>query len=91
MNPLERAAHAKELLESRTFKEVQSEIRNELISAIESVPATDIERMQELVLSLQIFNRQRKKLERWVEEGLFEQKKLDAKNWREKVAQRWKG
>ena len=88
MDELERAARAKELLESLMFKEAHSAVRNELISAIETVPATDFERMQEIVLSLQIHNRLKKKLERWVDDGKVEQKALDQKKWREDMIAR---
>ncbi len=91
MNALERADRAKELLENRTFREVQAEIRNELIAAVELVPITDVERMQEMVLALQVHNRHRKKLERWIADGKVEQKKLDQENWMERTRKRFVG
>ena len=89
MDALERADRAKELLENQTFREVQAEIRNELIAAIEAVPVTDFERMQEMVLALQIHNRHRKKLERWIADGKVEQSKLNSDNYRDKMRQVW--
>lgn len=89
MNAFEKADRAKELLENLTYKAVQAEIRNELIAAIEMVPVTDFERLQELALSLQVHNRLKKKLERWVDDGKVEQKKLDDTNYREKLRQVW--
>lgn len=88
MNPLERAARAKELLETGVFKEVHAEIRNELIAAIEACPTQDVERLQELTLSLQLHNRHRKKLERWVEDGKLEAKKAQQQDWIAKARQR---
>ena len=88
MNLLERAAHAKTLLESDTFKQVHSEIKKEIISALEGVGFDDIEKQHELVLTLQIHNRHKRKLEKWVEDGKVEQKKLDHVNWLEKARQR---
>jgi hypothetical protein len=88
MNDLDRAARSKELLESLMFKEAHAAVRNELIAAIEIVPTTDYERVQEIVLSLQLHNRLKKKLERWVEDGKVEQKKLDQENWRAKAIEK---
>jgi hypothetical protein len=89
LNALEKADRAKELLENLTFKMVQAEVRSELIAAIESVAVTDVERLQELTLSLQVHNRLRKKLERWIDEGKLEQSKLNDLNYRERVRQVW--
>lgn len=89
MNALERADRAKELLENQTFREVQAEIRNELIAAIEAVPVTDFERMQEMVLALQVHNRHRKKLEKWIADGKVEQSKLNDLNYRERIREVW--
>ena len=89
MNALEKADRAKELLENLTFKTVQAEVRSELIAAIEAVAVTDLERLQELTLSLQVHNRLRKKLERWVDEGKLEQSKLKDQNYRERIRQAW--
>ena len=89
MNALEKADRAKELLENLTFKMVQAEVRSELIAAIEAVAVTDLERLQELTLSLQVHNRLRKKLERWVDEGKLEQSKLKDQNYRERIRQAW--
>lgn len=91
MNALERADRAKELLENLAFREVQAEIRSELIAAIEAVPVTDFERMQEMVLALQIHNRHRKKLERWIDDGKVEQKRLNEANWIERTRQKFMG
>lgn len=88
MNVLERAAHAKELLESATFKAVQAEIKGEIVNALETVGFDDIDKQHELVLTLQIHNRHKRKLEKWVEDGKVEQKSLDQKNWIEKARQR---
>lgn len=90
MNPLERAARAKELLESNTFKAVHAEVRSEIISALESVAFDDIEKQHELVLSLQLHRRNKTKLERWVEEGKIEEKKAEQDSWVEKIRQRYK-
>ena len=91
MNDLERADRAKELLENPTFREVHAEIRAELIAAVESVAITDVERLQEMVLALQVHNRHRKKLERWIADGKVEQSKLDQTNWIERARQRFVG
>jgi hypothetical protein len=91
MNDLERADRAKELLENPTFREVQAEIRAELIAAVESVAITDVERLQEMVLALQVHNRHRKKLERWIADGKVEKSKLDQENWIERARQRFVG
>lgn len=89
MNALERADRAKELLENQTFREVQAEIRSELIAAIEAVPVTDFERMQEMVLALQVHNRHKKKLEKWIADGKVEQSKLNDLNYRERIREVW--
>lgn len=89
MNALERADRAKELLENLTFREVQAEIRSELIAAIEAVPVTDFERMQEMVLALQVHNRHKKKLEKWIADGKVEQSKLNDLNYRERIREVW--
>lgn len=89
MNVMDRADRAKELLENQAFREVQAEVRSELIAAIEAVPVTDLERMREMVLALQVHNRHRKKLERWIADGKVEQKRLDEKNWIERTRQAW--
>lgn len=89
MNALEKADRAKELLDNLTFKAVQAEVRNELISAIERVPTTEVERMQEVVLALQIHNRTVKRLEQWIADGKVEQSKLNDQNYREKLRQVW--
>lgn len=90
MSPLERAALSKELLESRMFKEVHAAVRNELIAALETVSFDDIEKQHELTLSLQLHNRLKRKLERWVEDGKVEQSRIDAGNFVEKMRQRLK-
>lgn len=89
MNALERADQAKALLEDATFKALQAEIRSDLVAAIERVPATDVERMQELVVALQVHNRNLKKLEQWVADGKVEQKRLDDLNYRDRIRQVW--
>ncbi len=89
MTPLERADRAQTLLDDLAFKELQAEIRAELIRAIEAVPVTDIERLQEVVLGLQIHNRQKKVLERWIADGKVEQKKLNDMNYRDRIRQVW--
>jgi len=65
MNDLERADAARLLLETPIFKAVHAEIRNEIVSALETVPFDDIDKQHELVLTLQVHNRHKKKLERW--------------------------
>jgi hypothetical protein len=90
MNEIERAARAKELLESNTFKSVHAEVRNEIIGALESVAFDDIEKQHELVLSLQLHRRLKTKLERWVDDGKLEEKKAEQDSWVEKIRQRYK-
>lgn len=85
MNKQERASGAKELLENVVFREVQAEIRNELVSALEKVAFDDIEKQHELVLSLQLHKRQVSVLERWVDDGKMEQKKLDHIDWIDRI------
>jgi hypothetical protein len=89
LNALEKADRAKELLENLAFREVQAEIRSELIAAIEAVPVTDFERMQEMVLALQVHNRHKKKLEKWIADGKVEQSKLNDLNYRERIREVW--
>jgi hypothetical protein len=90
MNLMERASQAKELLEDPTFKSVHAEIRNELIDALEKVAFDDIDKQHELVLSLQLHKRTRTVLERWVDDGKMEQKKLDHVDWIDRMKQRVK-
>jgi len=90
MNKLERAARAKELLEGIIFKEVHAEIRNEIITALETVAFDDIDKQHELVISLQLHKRHKSLLERWVDDGKMEQKQIDHLNWIEKTKQRLK-
>jgi hypothetical protein len=90
MTPLERAALSDDLLQSRMFKEAHAAIRNELIAALEAVAFDDIEKQHELTLSLQLHNRLKRKLERWVEDGKVEQKRIDAGNFVERMRERLK-
>lgn len=91
MNVLERAAHSKELLENTIFKEAFSAIRSDLISKLETVGFQDIDAQHELTLMLQLLKRVKSQLERWVDDGKVESKKIEASNWRERVVQRWRG
>lgn len=88
MDVLERSALAKELLESRVFREVHTEIRDEIVKSLETVAFDDIDKQHELVIALQIHNRHKTKLERWVDDGKIEQKALDDQNWIEKARQK---
>jgi hypothetical protein len=90
MTPLERAALSDELLHSRMFKEAHAAIRNELITALETVAFDDIEKQHELALSLQLHNRLKRKLEKWVEDGKVEQKRIESSNFVERMRERFK-
>ena len=88
MNELERSARAKELLENPVFKEAFSAVRNELISGIETCPIGDVDMQHDLTLSLQLMKRIRGKLERWVEDGKLESKKIEQEGLMERMRQR---
>ena len=88
MNPLERAARSKELLENIIFKEVYAALRNELITGLETCPISDLDLQHDLTLSLQILKRIRGKLERWVEDGTLESKKLEQEGLMERMRQK---
>jgi hypothetical protein len=88
MDAFERADAARQLLETAAFKAVHAEIRNEIVSALETCAFDDIDKQHELVLTLQVHNRHKKKLERWVDDGKVEMKKLDHKNWLDKARER---
>ena len=90
MNQIERAAHAKELLESPIFKAVHAEIRAEIITQLETVGIDD-PKQHELVLLLQIHNRHKKKLERWVDDGKVEEKKFRVRDLMDGLKESWKG
>lgn len=91
MSPLERSDRAKELLENPVFKEAYGAVRTELITALETLGFNDHEAQHETVLMLQLLKRIKTKLERFVDEGKVEQKKLADMNYREKLRQVWKG
>jgi hypothetical protein len=48
----------------------------------------DIETQHELTVSLQLLNRLKKRLERWVDDGKLEKKGIEQKNWLERTRQR---
>lgn len=85
MNDMERADRAKELLENPVFKMAYDGVRTELIGALETCGFQDIETQHELTVSLQLLKRLRTKLERFVDDGKVERKKLSELNFREKV------
>lgn len=88
---MERAALAKELLQSRMFKECMAAVKADLVVGLETVAFDDVEKQHDLALSLQILKRLHTKLERWVDDGKMEQKKLDQQNWIDRAKQVWKG
>lgn len=90
MNVLERAARSKELLESMMFKEAQKAIRDDIISKLETVAFDDHEKQHELVLMLQLTNRHKTQLQRWVDDGKVETKVQAQSEWRQKVIERAK-
>lgn len=91
MNPVERSARAKELLESATFKEVYEEVRSDLIAKLETCGFQDIDTQHHLTLSLQLLKQLRTRLERWVDDGKVEGKRQRDLDWRERVREYWKG
>lgn len=90
MNKIERGARAKSLLEDVIFKEVQSEIKADIVKKLEEVPVGDIDSQHELVLSLQMLKAHRTRLERWIDDAKIEQKSQEQKSWIEKQKQRFR-
>lgn len=91
MNDMERADAARQLLESPVFKAAFADVRDDLIRSIETCGFMDVDTQHELTISLQLLNRLKKKLERWVDDGKMEQKRLDQQNWIERARQRFTG
>jgi hypothetical protein len=87
VTPRERADGARELLKNPVFKSVLHEIREELVAALENTPITDLELEHEGVRTLQVLKRVETKLQRYVEDGKLEQKKLEEQSFVEKVRQ----
>lgn len=90
MNELEKAARSRELLENLIFKEAFKAVRDDIINGFETVALQDIDMQHDLTISLQTLKRLKSKLERWVQDGKLEQKRLDEQNWMEKQVQRFK-
>ena len=90
MQPLERAARSKELLENAVFKEVMAAIKQDLIASLETSGFDDVDKHHELTLTLQALKRIRTQLERWVADGVLEEKKINDQTLMERMTQRWK-
>ena len=91
MTPLERADRSKELLQNVLFKEAFAAVEADLIAKMKSSGFDDGITHHELVQYLQTLGSIRKKLERWIEDGELERKKVAQDNWRERAKQVWRG
>lgn len=90
MNPLERAAKSKELLENVIFKEVMASIKTDLVASLESAGFDDVDKHHEITLTLQALKRIRTQLERWVDDGVLAEKKMNDQTLMDRMTQRWK-
>jgi hypothetical protein len=90
MTPLERSARAKELLENPVLKEAFAGIKTDIIAKLESIALEDFQLQHELTLTLQLLKQLRNRLDRFVDDGKIEQKKIEQQNWIEKARQRFR-
>ena len=88
MNVLDKAARAKELLEDPIFQEAFNGVRNGLVSQLEATPFTDKDLQHEITVTLQLLKRLKGSLERFIADGVVEQKTLDQRNFIERARQR---
>lgn len=91
MTPLERADRSKELLDNVVFKQAFSAVEGDLIAKLKTVGFDDHLTQHELVLCLQLLGNVRRKVERWVEDGEAEKKKIAQDNWVARAKQAWRG
>lgn len=88
MDTLERSDASEQLLQNPVFRAAYKEVHAELVRGLEMCGFMDIETQHELTVSLQLLNRLKKRLERWVEDGKVEKKTIEQQNWLERARQR---
>ena len=91
MDSLERADRSRELLQNVIFKEAFAAVEADLIRKMKDSGYDDGIAHHELVQYLQTLGNVKRKLEKWVEDGALEVKKVQQDNWRERAKQVWRG
>lgn len=90
MNPLERAAQAKEVLGNPAFKEAMGALREEIVKAMEGSPFYDVDAHHHAAITLALLAKLRAKLERYVDDEKLEHAKLEADKKRASLIQRFR-
>lgn len=91
MTPLERADRSKELLDNVVFKQAFNAVETDIVGKLKTVGFDDHVTQHELVLCLQLLGNVRRKIERWVEDGEVEKKRIQQENWMARAKQAWRG
>jgi hypothetical protein len=90
LNPLERASQAKEALANPAFKEAMHSLREEIVKAMEGSPVCDVDAHHHAAITLALLSKLKAKLERYVDDGKMEARKLEADKKRASLIQRFR-
>lgn len=88
MTPSEKAEAAKTLLESPILKAAFTDVRENLVSQLESVPFGDTDTQHEVALMLQLLKRLQGQLHKYMQGTLLEKEKIKQRTFIEKMTER---
>lgn len=90
MNVLERAEWAKACLENPAYREATSALKDEIVRALEAAQLGDVDAHHQAAVSLALLAKVKARLERFVQDGHVEAKRLEQQNWIDRARQRLK-
>jgi hypothetical protein len=88
MTPREKAESAQRLLDEPVFKTVLVDIKDRLVSQLETVAISDKETQHEITLMLQLLKRIPSELQRYIQDQALENAKAKQQSWIENARER---